>query len=223
MEIPIGKNILDANQAVADENARLLAKHNILALNLMSSPGAGKTTLLEATILAIGNELKPAVVEGDLATSLDQERIRRHGVPAVQINTTSGCHLTAAQVRDALAGLPLQTLDILFIENVGNLVCPAAYDLGERLKVVLFSLPEGEEKPLKYPVMFRAAQALVLNKLDLQEPLGFDLDLAISNARTINPQMKIFPLSCRTGHGLAAWLDWLREMRRREGMDRDLV
>jgi hydrogenase nickel incorporation protein HypB len=202
-------NILAHNDAVA-RDVRQAVGPQVLTLNLISSPGAGKTTLIERTAAALAGELRLAVIEGDLATTLDADRVAAHGVPVVQINTDGGCHLEARQIMAALAGLPLAELDVLIIENVGNLVCPTEFDLGEDAKVALVSLPEGDDKPLKYPGIFLAARAVVINKLDLAPYLPVDLVRLRQGIRTVNPEARIFPLSCLTGEGLAEWLAWLR-------------
>jgi hydrogenase nickel incorporation protein HypB len=208
--IQLEANILGKNQLTAERNRAWLEARNILALNLVSSPGAGKTTLLERTLTDLKSGMSISVIEGDQETSNDAERIRATGVPAVQINTGSGCHLEADMLERALAVLNPAAPSLLMIENVGNLVCPALFDLGERAKVVIFSVTEGEDKPLKYPPMFAAAEVLLLSKLDLLPHMRFDVDLAISNALSINPRLKIFRLSAYTGEGLAQWYGWLQ-------------
>lgn len=208
--IQIERDILGKNDLQAARNRALLARHAIFALNLVSSPGSGKTTLLCRTIDALRDELRVAVIEGDQQTSLDANRIRATGAPAVQINTGKGCHLEAERVATALAELPLSDTDLLMIENVGNLVCPSAFDLGEAHKVVVLSVTEGEDKPLKYPDMFRAADLMLLNKCDLLPYLAFDLQQAEDFARRVNPDIRILRLSATTGEGMDAWLDWLR-------------
>jgi hydrogenase nickel incorporation protein HypB len=187
--------------------------------NLVSSPGAGKTTLLERTLERLRDRVRVAVIEGDVQTDLDAQRVARYGVPVVQIVTNGGCHLEATLVADAIDGLDLAALDLLVIENVGNLVCPANYDLGEALKVVLLSTTEGEDKPLKYPAMFRNASVLVINKIDLVPYLDVDLAAIRRHARSINPSLEIFEVSCTSGAGLPAWCAWLerRALDGREG------
>lgn len=204
--------LLHANDHTAAHNREHFNKHGVLAVNLMSSPGAGKTSLLEATIDALKDELAIAVIEGDLETENDAGRIRAHGVPAIQITTGSACHLDAHMVHDALHKLDLQKLDIIFIENVGNLVCPASFDLGQHSNVILLSVPEGDDKPAKYPVMFRAADLMLLSKADLLPVLD---DFRPENARRhlqelANPA-PVIELSAKTGTGLDLWLEWLRE------------
>ena len=207
--IPVITNILAYNDAVA-RDVRQTIGPRVLTLNLISSPGAGKTTLIERTAAALVGELRLAVIEGDLATTLDAARVAAHGVPVVQINTDGGCHLEARQIVAALPELPLAELDVLIIENVGNLVCPTAFDLGEDAKVVLVSLPEGDDKPLKYPGSFLAARAVVVNKMDLAPYLPTDVERLRQGIMTINCDVSIMPISCITGEGMAAWLEWIR-------------
>jgi len=202
--------ILGKNQLIAERNRGWLVERGILALNLMSSPGAGKTTLLERTIKDLLASMPITVVEGDQETANDAERIRATGARAVQVNTGTGCHLEADMLERAMTLLKPEPRSLLMIENVGNLVCPALFDLGERAKVVIFSVTEGEDKPLKYPHMFGAAEVMLLSKIDLMPHLRFNLALAIDNARTVNPDLKIFPLSAYSGEGLEVWYDWLR-------------
>jgi hydrogenase nickel incorporation protein HypB len=208
--IQLEAQILGKNQRTADRNRAWLAARNILALNLVSSPGAGKTTLLERTLTDLKSEMRISVIEGDQETSNDAERIRATGVPAVQINTGTGCHLEADMLERALASLSPAAASLLMIENVGNLVCPALFDLGERAKVVIFSVTEGEDKPLKYPHMFAAAEVVLLSKLDLLPHIRFDVDRAITNAVSVNPRLVVFRLSAYSGEGLAQWYAWLK-------------
>ncbi|MFZ5559031.1 MAG: hydrogenase nickel incorporation protein HypB [Pseudomonadota bacterium] len=207
--IGLEAGILGKNRLIAERNRGWLVGRGILALNLVSSPGAGKTTLLERTVNDLKAEITIGVIEGDQATSNDAERIRATGVRAVQINTGTGCHLEADMLERALGMLKPPPNSLLMIENVGNLVCPALFDLGERAKVVIFSVTEGEDKPLKYPHMFRAAEAMVLSKVDLLPHVRFDLDRAVANALAINPLINVFPLSAYSGEGLAAWYAWI--------------
>ena len=202
--------LLSKNQALAERNRGWLAGRGVLALNLMSSPGAGKTTLLERSIRDLQGEVGISVVEGDQATLNDAERIRATGAPAVQVNTGTGCHLEADMLRRALDLLQPAPGSLLVIENVGNLVCPALFDLGEQARVVIFSVTEGEDKPLKYPHMFSRADVLLLSKTDLLPHLRVDLARMTDNALAVNPRLKIFPLSAYTGEGLDAWYGWLR-------------
>jgi hydrogenase nickel incorporation protein HypB len=208
--VELEAQILGKNQLIAARNRGRLASHGVLALNLLSSPGAGKTTLLERTLRDLKNELRVAVIEGDQETSNDAERIRATGVRAVQINTGTGCHLEADMLERALELLEPERNSLLFIENVGNLVCPALFDLGERAKVVIFSVTEGEDKPLKYPHMFSAATLVLLSKIDLLPHLRFDTKRAVENALTVNPGLKVLELSAYSGHGLPEWYDWLK-------------
>jgi hydrogenase nickel incorporation protein HypB len=209
--VEVLKGLLDANDHQAHHNREHFDKHRTLAINLMSSPGAGKTSLLEATIESLSSDLNIAVVEGDLETENDAERIRGKGVPAIQISTGSACHLDAHMVHSALHELDLSGIDIVFIENVGNLVCPASFDLGQHCNVALLSTPEGHDKPAKYPVMFRSADLVLITKSDLLEVLGdFDPSLAESYLRQIANPAPMLELSARSGTGMDAWLDWVR-------------
>ena len=209
--VDVLEGLLSANDHEAAHNREHLDGHGVLAINLMSSPGAGKTALLEATIDALGDEFSLAVVEGDLETENDAARIRARGVPAIQISTGSACHLDAHMVHSALHELELATLDILFIENVGNLVCPASFDLGQHCNVTLLSVPEGDDKPAKYPVMFRAADLVLVTKSDLLPVLDdFDPDRAESHVRALASTAPVLRLSARRGDGFDAWLGWLR-------------
>lgn len=209
MKVKVAENILSANDRVAEENSRLLKESGVYVINMMSSPGAGKTTLLEKTLAALKDKYKIGVIEGDVATTADAERIEKLGVPVVQINTGSACHLDGSMVRGALEEFDLGSLDLLIVENVGNLVCPAEFNLGEDHKVMLLSVAEGDDKPLKYPLMFRESAALVINKIDLIPYTNFDMDKARRDSLSINPRLDVFPLSCRTGEGLDGWLGWL--------------
>ena len=204
------QDILQANTGVAGALRARFAADGTLVLNLIASPGAGKTSLLEHTVAALKGEFALGVVEGDLATALDAERIARHGVPAVQINTDGGCHLEAQQVEAALRRLPEGRLDLLAVENVGNLVCPTGFDLGEDLKIVIVSLTEGDDKPLKYPGAFTTAGALVINKIDLAPYLPASVEALRANALTINPNLSVFEVSCTSGAGLESWIAWVR-------------
>ena len=208
--VQIEQDILGKNNEYAAANRQWFAEHGIFALNLVSSPGSGKTALLVKSIEELKASVPIVVVEGDQQTANDAERIRATGVPALQINTGKGCHLDAHMVGQARQRLQAADGALFFIENVGNLVCPAAFDLGEQHKVAILSVTEGEDKPLKYPDMFAAADVLLLNKCDLLPHLDFDIELAEANARRVNPALRIFRVSARTGEGLAAWLDWLR-------------
>jgi len=207
--------VLAKSTEVAFENRETLRDLGLYTVNLMSAPGAGKTTLLEQTIAALRDELRIGVIEGDMHTRLDADRIERYGVPVVQVNTGGSCHLDAHQVHEALHHLPLTELDLLFIENVGNLVCPAEFDLGEHDRVMLLSVTEGHDKPRKYPVMFHTAQALLLTKLDLLPHVDFDAEAAEREAQGLNIDLTVLRLSCRSGEGMAGWYDWLRRRRAR--------
>ena len=207
--VQIEQDILAKNNTYADANRRLFDERGIFALNLVSGPGAGKTTLLVKTIELLRDKVAIAVVEGDQQTSNDAERIRATGVPALQINTGKGCHLDGHMVGHAVEHLKPADGSLFLIENVGNLVCPAAFDLGEHHKVAILSVAEGEDKPLKYPDMFRAADVMLLNKCDLLPHLDFDADLAEANARRVNPDLTIFRVSAARGEGMNAWVDWI--------------
>ncbi len=210
--VAILKGLLDANDHEAAHNRQHFDQHGVLAINLMSSPGAGKTALLEATIVALQDEFRIAVIEGDLDTENDADRIRAKGVPAIQISTGSACHLDAHMIHRAVHQLDLAATDIVFIENVGNLVCPASFDLGQHRNVTLLSSPEGDDKPAKYPVMFRATDLMLLSKSDLIEILGdFDPDKAVKALRGLANPAPAFECSSRSGAGMDEWLGWLRQ------------
>jgi hydrogenase nickel incorporation protein HypB len=209
--VTLEQAVLAKNDRLAERNRGWLEGRGILALNLMSSPGAGKTTLLERTIRALGAKPPISVIEGDQATVVDAERIRATGCRVVQINTGTGCHLDAEMLAGAFRQLAPPLNSVVMIENVGNLVCPALFDLGERAKVVILSVTEGEDKPLKYPHMFRAAALLILNKIDLLPHVDFDVELCMSYARRVNPAIERLQLSATTGQGMELWLDWLRQ------------
>ncbi len=219
MQIPVVRNVLEANEKMADNVRRLLTEKGILSLNLISSPGAGKTTLLERTLSDLAGEFRMAVVEGDLQTDNDARRVAATGAQAVQINTDGGCHLDSNMILTSLESLDLTGVDILFIENVGNLVCPVEFDCGEDAKVALLSVAEGDDKPEKYPLLFNLAKAMVLNKVDLLPYVDFDLARARNFATKLNKDLDIFEVSCRKGDGLEGWYNWLRSMRtaKREG------
>ncbi len=211
MRIEIVERVLKANDALAEEVRATLDRAGVLAINIIGSPGSGKTALLEATAAALHLRVSMGVIEGDIATSRDAERIGRCGVPAVQIETRlvgDACHLDANLVRTALLRLPLDQIKVLFVENVGNLVCPTAYDLGEHLRAVVASVPEGDDKPLKYPSTFARASAVVLNKTDLLRATGFSVDAFTAGLRAVS-QAPLFPLSARTGEGIDAWISWI--------------
>ena len=209
VKITIAQNILAANDTIAGEIQQNLSAHGIRTLNIMSSPGAGKTTLLERTIERLRGRLSIGVIEGDVETSADAERIEAAGAQTVQINTRGACHLEAHMIRDALVQIEVASLDLLVIENIGNLVCPAAWNLGEDTRVVVVSTTEGDDKPAKYPQMFAASEVMVVNKLDLLPYVDYDLQKVKRQALAINPHLRIFELSCRTGEGLDTWCEWL--------------
>jgi hydrogenase nickel incorporation protein HypB len=208
--VPVLRDITEANSLLADSLRNTFRRHSVLVLDIIASPGAGKTTLLERTVAALGSELRLRVIEGDPTTSLDAERIVAAGAPAVQINTGAGCHLEAAMIQAALDQMDITGADVVIIENVGNLMCPTGWDLGEDCKVVVASLPEGDDKPLKYPMAFAAAQAAVINKVDLEPYIPARAARLRHNALAINPDLAVFEVSCLTGQGLAAWFDWIR-------------
>lgn len=209
--LKLEENLLAKNDRLAERNRALFEARGLLVLNLVSSPGSGKTSILERTLADLKTELSFAVLEGDQQTANDADRIAATGVPVHQINTGAGCHLDAHMVGHGVEHFDLAATDILMIENVGNLVCPAAFDLGEDLKVAVLSVTEGEDKPLKYPQMFRAAELLLINKIDLLPYLRFDVEKCKSFARQVNPQIRILELSCHSGAGMEAWYDWLRQ------------
>ena len=207
--ITVGEKVLGANDDKSRENKRRLDKYGVLTVNIMSSPGAGKTSLILNTIKNLRKKIKIAVIEGDVASSVDAEKVNELGIPVVQINTGGGCHLDAFMVEKALDDLPLGDTDLLFIENVGNLICPNAFALGEDRRVMIASMPEGDDKPYKYPAMFADTDTVVLNKTDLQPYLDFNTDAFKKVVTGLNPDVTIFPVSCKTGAGMAAWYSWL--------------
>jgi hydrogenase nickel incorporation protein HypB len=207
--ITVGEDILGANEEKARHNKSKLDKCGILTINIMSSPGAGKTSLIMSTIKQLRKKIRIAVIEGDVASSVDAEKVNALGIPVVQINTAGGCHLEAGMVEKALNDLPLNNTNLLFIENVGNLICPNAFALGEDRRVMIASLPEGDDKPYKYPAMFADTDVILLNKTDLQPYLDFDTDNFKKAVTGLNPNVTIFPVSCKTGAGMAAWFAWL--------------
>jgi hydrogenase nickel incorporation protein HypB len=204
-------NILEKNEEVAAEINAMLSRQGIFTVNLLGSPGCGKTSLVEQTVSLLKSELNIAIIEGDLYTSKDADRIAAYGAPVVQINTQGGCHLDAAMVKSALDQLDLNEIDILIVENVGNLVCPAEFAVGEHAKVVVLSVTEGEDKPLKYPLVFRQSAAVILNKIDLLPYTDFAIDCAVRDITGLNQQAVLMKVSCRTGAGLTDWLEWLKK------------
>lgn len=211
MKVSVVKNILEANDRIAQENRVIFDEKDLLVFNLMSSPGAGKTSLLEKTIDALKEELKIGVIEGDIQSSQDAERIAEKGVPTVQINTGGACHLDGNMIRDTFKEFDFDSLDLLVVENVGNLVCPAEFKVGEDFKAMILSVTEGEDKPAKYPLMFHKSKVLLINKIDLLPYVDCSVEKIREEALKINPGMTIFEVSCKTGEGLDAWYDWVRE------------
>lgn len=211
MEIKVLKDILDANNQIAAQNRQLLVSKRIMAINLMSSPGSGKTTLILRTAEQLKGKARIAVIEGDVSSSIDAEKLSQAGIAAIQINTGGGCHLDASMVNSALLNLPLNDTDILFIENVGNLICPGGFDLGEYLKVVILSTPEGDDKPHKYPLLFTQAKALVVNKVDLLQHVNFDLQAFTRTFKGLNQEAALFNVSGLTGDGIEGWGNWLMD------------
>lgn len=209
MKIEVLKDITSANDAIAAQNRQTLDRNKTLAINLMSSPGAGKTSLILQTIARLKKEFKLAVIEGDVASKVDADKIDAQGIPVVQINVGASCSLEAQMITPALDKLPLDNTDLLIIENVGNLICPAEFALGEHRKVVIASTPEGDDKPTKYPLMFTEADAVIINKLDLLPHLEFDMGNFCKTVEGLNPKVKIFEVSCKTGTGLDAWCSWI--------------
>ncbi len=210
MKVSVVKNILEANDRIAQENRAIFDEKNLLVFNLMSSPGAGKTSLLEKTIDILKDDLKMGVIEGDIQSSQDAERIAEKGVPAVQINTGGACHLDGNMIRDTFQNFDFDSLDLLVVENVGNLVCPAEFKVGEDFKVMILSVTEGEDKPAKYPLMFHESKVLLINKIDLLPYVDCSIERIREEALKVNPDLTIFDISCKTGEGLDAWCDWLK-------------
>ncbi|MDY7038780.1 MAG: hydrogenase nickel incorporation protein HypB [Thermodesulfobacteriota bacterium] len=211
MKIPVVRNILEANDRIAAENRKTFAENKIFVLNLMSSPGAGKTSLLERTIDALHKNLRIGVIEGDIQTSIDARKISKKGVPTVQINTDEACHLDGNMIGATLDSFDLKSLELLIIENVGNLVCPAEFDTGENHKVVILSVPEGDDKPSKYPLMFHESSVLLINKIDLLPYVDCSINKIKKSALKVNPNLKIFEVSCKTQEGLSKWYLWVKE------------
>jgi hydrogenase nickel incorporation protein HypB len=211
MKVSVVRNILEANERIAELNKALFQEHHLLVINLMSSPGAGKTSLLEKTIDALKKDLRIGVIEGDIQSTSDAERIARKGVPAVQINTGGACHLDGNMIRETFSEFDFSRLDLLVVENVGNLVCPAEFKVGEDFKVMILSVAEGDDKPSKYPLMFHESKVLLINKIDLLPYVECSVEKIIKDSLNINPELTIFQVSCKTGEGLGAWYGWLRE------------
>lgn len=210
-KISIVENILSANDQIAQKNRAAFDAAGVFAVNIMASPGAGKTTFILKTLEALHGRLRMGVIEGDLATSIDAEKAMAAGLPAVQINTGGDCHLDAVMLSNALPNLPLADLDLVIVENVGNLICPASFVLGTHMNVLIASIPEGDDKPYKYPTMYRGVQALIISKIDLLPYVPFDMDYFRQGVEMLNPGLVTFPVSARTGEGVQAWADWLVE------------
>jgi hydrogenase nickel incorporation protein HypB len=211
MKVSVVRNVLDANERIARENRVMFDEKKIFVINLMSGPGAGKTSLVEKTIAALKDRFRIAVIEGDIQDTHDADRVAALGIPVVQINTGTACHLDGNMIRDAFPGLDLDAVDLLIVENVGNLVCPAEFKVGENFKVMLLSTPEGADKPSKYPLMFQESRALLINKMDLMPYVSFDIERAKRDALGINRDLMIFEVSCKTEEGLDSWFEWLSD------------
>ncbi len=212
MKVKVITRILEANDRIAAENRKLFNKAGVYVINLMSAPGAGKTSLIERTITELHRKLRIGVIEGDIAGTGDAQRIEKLGIPVIQINTGSACHLDANMINEAIVALPLKDLDLLIVENVGNLVCPAEFKVGEDMKVMILSITEGDDKPLKYPLMFQESSALILNKIDLLPYTNAALEKIKKDSLSLNPNLKIFEVSCKTGQGIAEWTEWLQSL-----------
>jgi len=213
MKVSLNKKILNKNQECALQNSAFFAEKKLVCINVISSPGSGKTTILAKTISDLKEKLRIVVIEGDIKTDTDTKRIKDTGAPAVQIETDGACHLSAEQVNRALSNIPVDELDIIFIENVGNLVCPAAFDLGEKARIVVLSVPEGDDKPIKYPGTFASADVVIINKIDLLNHVSFNLQRVIADIHVLNPDAKIFQVSATTGEGMQNFYDWLVKKR----------
>jgi len=212
MKVKVVTNILEANDRIAAENKKIFNEAGVYVMNIMSGPGAGKTSLIEKTIQGLNGKIKMGVIEGDIAGTDDAQRIENLGIPVVQINTGGACHLDANMIREVMYELPLKDLDLLIIENVGNLVCPAEFKVGEDMKVMLLSIAEGHDKPLKYPLMFQESSALILNKIDLLPYTNADMGKMKKDSLSLNPKLKIFEVSCKTGEGISDWTNWLQSV-----------
>jgi len=212
IRVPVVEKILSANDRVANENRALLDQHKVFSINLMASPGAGKTSFILQTIKHLTNEMRIGVVEGDTApVTIDADKIIQAGMPAIQINTGGDCHLEASMLNDGLKQLPLDSMDLMIIENVGNLICPAAWYLGSHINLLVASVPEGDDKPYKYPNIYRGLDVLIINKTDLQPYVEYNMDYFRKGVELLNPGLTTFPVSCRTGEGIDAWIVWLKE------------
>jgi len=214
MEIKVVRKILDANEKMADRNRSLFNDKGVFVINVMSSPGSGKTTILERTLTMIMPGIKSGVIVGDVSTTHDADRLAKSGAPVVQVNTDAfggDCHLAAHVIESAATQLDLNNIDLLIVENIGNLVCPAEFDIGEDVKVVVLSVTEGEDKPVKYPLMFRVCDSAILNKIDLLPYLDYEKDLALESIQKIHPAMPVFEMSAKTGDGFNVWIDWLKQ------------
>ncbi|MGD8983565.1 MAG: hydrogenase nickel incorporation protein HypB [Desulfobacteraceae bacterium] len=211
MKISVVRDILEANDRIAQQNRDLFEENKLLVINLMSSPGAGKTSLLERSISALKKDLSMGVIEGDIQSSQDAERIARTGIPVVQINTGGACHLDGNMIRDTFGEFSFKDLDLLVVENVGNLVCPAEFKVGEDFKAMILSVTEGDDKPAKYPLMFHESSVLLINKIDLLPYVDCSVEKIKEDSLKINPDLAIFEISCKTGEGLEDWYDWIRE------------
>ncbi|GAB6270798.1 MAG TPA: hydrogenase accessory protein HypB [Syntrophaceae bacterium] len=209
MKVTVVKNVLDANNRIAEENRKLFDQHKMFVINLMSSPGAGKTSLVERTIVALRDKYKIAVIEGDIQDTYDADRIAKLDIPVVQINTGGACHIDGNMIREAFPAFDFNKVDLLIVENVGNLVCPAEFKIGENVKIMLLSTPEGADKPAKYPLMFQESAALLINKIDLMPYVDFDLEKARRDSLALNKDLEIFEVSCKMGTGLEGWISWL--------------
>jgi hydrogenase nickel incorporation protein HypB len=212
MKVPVLQNILSANDQIAARNKGLLDKNKVLAINVMSSPGAGKTTLILETVRRLKKKVRIGVIEADIASTIDADKIAREGIPVVQINTGGQCHIDANMVSSALEKLPLAEIDLLFVENVGNLVCPAEFRIGTQKSIMLLSIPEGDDKPYKYPLMFTTVEAVIISKMDYLPLSDFDLDQFNKAVRGMNSRAKLFRLSAKTGEGIESWTQWLESL-----------
>lgn len=209
MKVTVVKNVLDANNRIAEENRKLFDQHKMFVINLMSSPGAGKTSLVERTIVSLRDKYRISVIEGDIQDTYDADRIAKLDIPVVQINTGGACHIDGNMIREAFPAFDFNKVDLLIVENVGNLVCPAEFKIGENVKIMLLSTPEGADKPAKYPLMFQESAALLINKIDLMPYVDFDLEKAKRDSLALNKDLKIFEVSCKMGTGLEGWISWL--------------